>query len=116
MSAIANKERKDPQPADWVHLIRLLKILMILFISFSSFHWFVIKRVENLPASSTLSQTSVQKGSSTKIYTVKDGDTLWKIAYKQYPKQNPLEVVKEIQKINGMKSDTIKTGQPLKLP
>lgn len=116
MSAIAKKERKDPQSADWVHLIRLLKILLVLFISFSSFHWFIIKRVQNLPASSSLSH-SIQKGSQgTKIYSVKEGDTLWKIAYKQYPGQDPQKMVKEIQKINQMKSDSIKTGQPLKLP
>lgn len=46
----------------------------------------------------------------TKNYTVKDKDTLWKIAGKKMSK------VQQIKKLNGLKSDSIKPGQILKIP
>lgn len=97
------------QSADWKHLTRLLKILVILFIGFSSFHYIILKKVQNHPVSIPLNPEK-------RLYTVKEGDTLWKIAYKQYPKQDPQKMIKEIQRLNQMKTDAIKTGQPIRLP
>ena len=122
MSVIAKKEKtnpNDPQSADWVHLIRLLKILVILFVSFSCFHWIILKKVQvqSQPVGTTVSNSFFQKLSPRAvIYTVKEGDTLWKIAFRKYPGSNPQEMVNKIKKINQMKSDSIKTGQPLRLP
>ena len=45
-----------------------------------------------------------------KDYKVKDKDTLWDIAGKK------MSVVSKIKELNGLKSDTIKPGQILKIP
>lgn len=62
--------------------------------------------------SSGSSGTSAQpKSSRTVIYTVKAGDTLFKIAA-QYPGVS----AENIKTANGLKTDTIKTGQKLTIP
>lgn len=52
-------------------------------------------------------------GSGTRTYTVKSGDSLWAIASKQLGDGSRYN---EIKKLNGLTSDTIHTGQTLKLP
>jgi LysM repeat protein len=52
----------------------------------------------------------VAQTKTTKDYVVKDKDTLWDIAGKKMSK------VQQIKKLNGLKSDTIRPGQKLKLP
>lgn len=54
-----------------------------------------------------------QEQTSTKLYTVKQGDSLWKIAANQLGSGSRYN---EIKKINGLTSDIIKPGQVLKLP
>jgi LysM repeat protein len=46
----------------------------------------------------------------TKEYKVKDKDTLWAIAGKS------MKNVQRIKELNGLKSDTIRPGQILKVP
>ena len=46
-------------------------------------------------------------------YTVKKGDTLWRIAQKNLGKGTRY---KEIQQLNGMQDDRIRVGQKLKIP
>lgn len=48
-----------------------------------------------------------------RTYTVKKGDTLWAISQKYLGKGSRY---KEIKSLNGLKSDTIKIGQVLKIP
>ena len=55
-------------------------------------------------------QTTQVAAVKTKNYTVKDGETLWSISGKKMSK------VEQIKKLNGLKSDTIKPGQTLKVP
>lgn len=54
---------------------------------------------------------SAQK--APKIYTVKKGDSLWAIAASQLGNGSRWP---EIQKLNGLTSTTIYTGQKLKIP
>ncbi|MCR4616550.1 MAG: LysM peptidoglycan-binding domain-containing protein [Clostridiales bacterium] len=52
-------------------------------------------------------------GATGKTHTVKHGDTLWKIS-KQYLVKGSRYT--EIVKLNGLKSNVLKTGQVLKIP
>lgn len=58
---------------------------------------------------------AVYSGSSgeTTTYTVQKGDTLWGIAEKHFGSGTRY---KEVQTLNGLSSDIIKTGQKLKIP
>ncbi|RXT14824.1 LysM peptidoglycan-binding domain-containing protein [Ammoniphilus sp. CFH 90114] len=112
---------KEDQGPEWEHLLTLLKLLLILFLIFSCFHWIVKKRVQHLPAQlgNGAGQTTATKTDSPsfmRLYTVKDGDTLWKIAVTHFPNENPVAKINEIKRINQMVKDAIKPGQMLKLP
>ena len=50
---------------------------------------------------------------AVKTYTVKAGDSLWRIAAQQLGNGARY---KEIKTLNGLKNDTIHAGQVLKLP
>ena len=60
-----------------------------------------------------LNGISNSNNKSYSIYTVKKGDTLWKIA-KEYLGNGAK--YKEIEILNNLKSDTIYVGQNLKIP
>lgn len=55
-------------------------------------------------------KTKEQVAKTTKEYKVKGKDTLWAIAGKDIKK------VQRIKELNGLKSDTIRPGQILKVP
>lgn len=59
------------------------------------------------------SGAAVQSQTSQKTYTVKSGDSLWAIAAKQLGNGNRYT---EIKALNGLTSNTIYSGQVLKLP
>lgn len=58
---------------------------------------------------SVLNGTTSTSSSSSKYYTVKNGDTLWQIA------QDNDVSVNEIKRLNNMKSNNLKVGQKLKI-
>lgn len=72
-----------------------------------------VTSTEKANTSTAKPNTSSNTSTSYTTYTVKKGDSLWKIAKKllgngkKYP---------QIQKANGLKSDLIKVGQKLKIP
>lgn len=49
-------------------------------------------------------------------YTVKDGDSLWKIASRVYGRDNAARMVPELRKANPGAGDTLRVGQKLVLP
>ncbi|HJV44614.1 MAG TPA: LysM peptidoglycan-binding domain-containing protein [Bacillota bacterium] len=126
MAIILNKLKgktihRKSTTSDWDRLFNLLKILVILFLVFSCFHWIIKKKVQNLPVTPSLAQIGTQTKldsitSYNKIYTVRSGDTLWSIASSQYPRQNTVNIIKEIKKLNQLTKESLKPGQPLKLP
>jgi LysM repeat protein len=54
--------------------------------------------------------------SSSILYTIKQGDTLWAIAIKYYPDKKPAEALQEIKEANALSSEMIQIGQTLRLP
>ena len=65
-----------------------------------------VGQVLKIPSGGTTAPTQ-------RTYTVKGGDSLWKIAEKQLGNGSRY---KEIKSLNGLKNDTIYAGQVLKLP
>lgn len=47
---------------------------------------------------------------------VRPGDTLWSVARRHDPAQDPLVMAEEIRKLNGLPDYTVHPGQTLKLP
>ena len=54
-------------------------------------------------------------GGSVEI-VVERGDTLWSVARRHEPAQDPLVTVEEIRELNDLSGYTIHPGQRLKLP
>ncbi len=52
----------------------------------------------------------------TWTYTVQHNDTLWHLARRYYPRQDPREITHDIRALNGLASATIRPGQRLKMP
>ncbi|WP_170145305.1 LysM peptidoglycan-binding domain-containing protein [Ammoniphilus oxalaticus] len=113
----SNRRGNELNQAEWGHFLNLLKVLAILFVTFSVFHWIIIHQVQSKPAT-VLTKFIPKKWATAnnKIYSVQEGDTLWDIAFKQYPARNSQEVILEIKKLNKLTTDSIRSGQPLRLP
>jgi LysM repeat protein len=56
-----------------------------------------------------------ESGGSVEI-VVERGDTLWSVARRHDPAQDPLVTVEEIRKLNDLPGYTVHPGQRLKLP
>ena len=52
----------------------------------------------------------------THSVVVEQGDSLWNIAQRLAPSQDPREVVHEIRQLNGLRSNLIQPGQVLLVP
>lgn len=65
------------------------------------------------PEPETKAEAPAAAPSSYTTYTVKKGDTLWRIAQKNLGKGNRY---KEIKTLNNLRSDMIQIGQKLKIP
>ena len=49
-------------------------------------------------------------------YTVKKGDSIWRIATKRYGKANAYKMVKAIQSLNPNLGEVLDIGQEFKIP
>lgn len=56
-----------------------------------------------------------RQGPST--YTVQQGDTLWGIVIREYPGDDPRDIIQQIKRMNGISdSETLYVGTVLRLP
>ena len=60
--------------------------------------------------------TTTSAAPKSRVYTVKSGDSLWKIAERHYGAKRADEFVKRIKEINGLRNDVINPGETIKLP
>jgi hypothetical protein len=68
-------------------------------------------------AGRALGGTEPGRAGSTKVYLVREGDTLWAIARDRVgPEGDPRPLVQEIRQLNGLATSAITAGQTLRLP
>jgi hypothetical protein len=60
--------------------------------------------------------TYTESGPSLQQVTVQSGDTLWSVAQRIAPRNDPREVVAQIQRINHLHGAALRAGQQLLLP
>jgi LysM repeat protein len=60
--------------------------------------------------------TATETGPSLQQATVQQGDTLWTVAQRIAPDNDPREVVAQIRRINHLHSSSLRVGQQLLLP
>lgn len=75
--------------------------------------WIWLENPSYCKVGTTTSGSSSTSSSAPKTYTVRSGDSLWKIALSQLGDGSRYT---EIKTLNGLKSNTINVGQVLKLP
>ncbi|MDT7545206.1 MAG: hypothetical protein QOE99_1316 [Actinomycetota bacterium] len=60
--------------------------------------------------------TATGTGPTLQQTTVQQGETLWAVAQRIAPKNDPREVIAQIRRINHLHSSVLRTGQQLLLP
>lgn len=60
--------------------------------------------------------TYVENGPTLQQTTVQPGDTLWTVAQRIAPKNDPREVVAQLRRINHLSTSSLLVGQQLLLP
>ena len=60
--------------------------------------------------------TATETGPSLQQTTVQQGETLWAVAQRIAPDNDPREVVAQIRRINHLESSSLRVGQQLLLP
>ena len=60
--------------------------------------------------------TATETGPSLQQTTVQPGETLWSVARRIAPANDPREVIAQIQRINDLESSSLRVGQQLLLP
>ena len=49
-------------------------------------------------------------------YVIRSGDTLWSIAERHAPSEDPRAVIHDIARLNGLDGEPLVPGRPLQLP
>jgi LysM repeat protein len=60
--------------------------------------------------------TATETGPSLQQTTVQQGETLWTVAQRIAPGNDPREVIAQIRRINHLESSSLRVGQQLLLP
>lgn len=68
-----------------------------------------------LGLAATAGQAAAPTGDAP-VAVVRDGDTLWRIATREFPEREPYEVIDAIRRLNGIDDYTVHAGQHLRLP
>jgi LysM repeat protein len=60
--------------------------------------------------------TATETGPSLQQTTVQQGDTLWTVAQRIAPDNDPRDVIAQLRRINHLQSSSLRVGQQLLLP
>jgi Tfp pilus assembly protein FimV len=76
----------------------------------------VLLAVISIGGTGSQAATYVENGPSLQQTTVQPGDTLWSVAQRIAPGNDPREVVDQIRRINHLTTSSLQAGQQLLLP
>ena len=104
--------RRTPATAPATHLTRRGRVLAVLVFAAVLLGAFSLGRTASEAAAPTTSASAVQ----VEHTTVQPGDSLWSVARRVAPENDPREVVEQIRRLNDLSSADIQVGQQLLLP
>lgn len=113
-TAARRPARSTPQDlaAARTHLTRRGRVIAVLLLAVILLAAFSLGRVASQAAPTV-------GGASTPTYeqtTVQPGESLWALARRAAPDNDPREVIAQIRRINGLESSQLRAGQQLLLP
>ena len=111
MSATTSARRTAPA-APAVHLTRRGRALAVLLFAAVLLGAFSLGRT----ASEAAAPASPAATPAVELATVQPGDSLWSVARRVAPDNDPREVVERIRRLNDLTSADIEVGQQLLLP
>jgi hypothetical protein len=100
------------RPAGRAHLTRRGRLALLLVLAALLFTAFSLGRA----ASQAAGESSAPAAPRVEQTTVMPGDTLWSVARRIAPDNDPREVVAQIRELNKLAGSDLKVGQQLLLP
>ena len=99
-----------PAPASRLRLTRRGRLVLTVLCSI------ILLAVISVGRAGSHAATATGTGPSLQQTTVQPGETLWSVAQRIAPDNDPREVVAQIRRINNMSTSGIQAGQQLLLP
>ena len=112
MSATTSARRTAAAPA--VHLTRRGRVLSVVVFAAVLLGAFSLGRTASEAAGPT--SNAAVTADVVQHTTVQPGDSLWSVARRVAPENDPREVVEQIRRLNDLTSAEIQVGQQLLLP
>lgn len=105
-----------PEPAPRTHLTRRGRLAVLLVIVALLFTAFSLGRAASQASTDVDGPAGAATSAPAEQLTVLPGDTLWSVAKRIAPDNDPREVVAQIRDINDLRSSELQVGQQLLLP
>ncbi len=102
--------RTSTQTRSSIHLTRRGRLVLVLSLAGLLFAAFSVGRI------GTQASETTDAGPALVQTTVQPGETLWAVAHRIAPQNDPREVVEQIKRINDLPGSGLQAGQQLLLP
>lgn len=109
---LALREDVAPRPAARAHLTRRGRVTVLLVLAALLFTAFSLGRSASQAADVSAPAPAAQVAQTT----VMPGDTLWSVAKRIAPDNDPREVIAQIRELNDLSTSQLQVGQQLLLP
>ena len=105
-----------PEPAPRTHLTRRGRLAILLVVAALLFAAFSLGRAASQASTAVDAASDSVATAPVEQITVLPGDTLWSVAKRIAPDNDPREVVAQIRDINDLSTSELQVGQQLFLP
>lgn len=99
-----------------VRLTRRGRGVLVLLIAVLLLTVFSLGRTETQAAGGAASQAGLSEGAVLQQTTVQPGESLWSVAQRIAPENDPREVIAQIRRLNDLPGSQLQVGQQLLLP